>query len=44
MTEGHPESEDFKLDIMVAASGFGRKDMKILEQVCLTNATLSLKV
>lgn len=44
MTEGHPESEDFKLDIMVAASGFGRKDMKILEQVCLINATLSLKI
>jgi RIO kinase 2 len=34
MTEDYPEGEDFKLDIVVAASGFGRKDMKVLEQVC----------
>lgn len=24
----------FKLDVMVEASGFGRKEMKVLEEVC----------
>lgn len=26
----------FKLDVMVEASGFGRKEMKVLEEVCRT--------
>lgn len=28
-----PNGEGFRLDVMVAASGFGRKEMKVLEGV-----------
>lgn len=28
-----PSGEEFRLDVMVAASGFGHKEMKTLEQV-----------
>lgn len=32
-SEQSPDGDNFKLDVVVAASGFGRKDMKILEEV-----------
>lgn len=30
-----PSGEEFRLDVMVAASGFGNKEMKVLEEVSL---------
>jgi RIO-like serine/threonine protein kinase len=31
---GDPKDDDFRLDVIVEASGFGRREMKVLEQVC----------
>jgi RIO kinase 2 len=31
--DGDANGENFRLDVVVAASGFGRKDMKVLEEV-----------
>jgi len=33
LAEGASEGENFRLDVVVGASGFGRKDMRILDQV-----------
>jgi RIO kinase 2 len=30
-----PDNPSFQLDVVVSASGFGRKEMKVLEEVCL---------
>jgi RIO kinase 2 len=35
MAEGASEGENFKLDVVVEASGFGRKDMRILDEVSI---------
>jgi RIO kinase 2 len=32
-----PSGEEFRLDVMVAASGFGNKEMKVLEEVSSTD-------
>lgn len=36
MSEG-ADNDSFRLDVVVEASGFGRKDMKLLEEVCRTS-------
>lgn len=35
--EGEDEGPGFRLDVVVAASGFGGKETKILEEVCPVN-------
>ena len=32
--EGENEEQGFRLDVVVAASGFGGKETKVLEEVC----------
>ena len=32
MKEGEEESENFRLDVVVAASGFSKKEMRTLEE------------
>ena len=33
--EGEEKGESFRLDVVVSASGFGKKEMKTLEEVCI---------
>jgi RIO kinase 2 len=33
--EDGTEGEEFRLDVVVAASGFKRRDMQMLEEVCV---------
>lgn len=34
MKDGDKE-DDFHLDVVVEASGFGRKEMRVIQEVCL---------
>lgn len=35
MKDGEGNDEGFKLDVIVAASGFGNKEQQILSEVCM---------
>lgn len=36
----NPEDEDFRLDVVVAASGFKKSDQRALEAVCMPHVFL----
>jgi RIO kinase 2 len=36
MAEGSADGNDFRLDVIVEASGFSKNDMKVLEEVVST--------
>jgi hypothetical protein len=38
------EGEDFRLDVVVAASGFKRRDLQMLEEVCAIPARTARKL
>jgi RIO kinase 2 len=44
MAEGTSEGDNFRLDVVVEASGFGRKDMRVLDEVSTTASDLDARL